>query len=321
MSLKTWPDETYPGCDVTLPECKICIVQYWIYLCGCIKFTCPGVPDISYLPIHGKPEPTTIPKIKCNEILTTCGKKKCVETSRLPKCRECTAEIHVYKCAHLKVKKSHRCEGCRPSKSKYPSSRPELRLVPHNENLYGGMVCENYLDHEECRKKRKELISQKRVPVLSNSQSFQPESHMQLDPSRPNISDATFQRPAVIIQQGPTLPPYHGYQYTYPREREPETQYAHTPVMTSTHESTPSPYGGYGYAGGYPHGQPNPQYIPAPGSAIPPAWGQPIQPLIIEENSQRCADWQNERQREEARFETTLLRENIRPREYRASRR
>ncbi|KAF5879695.1 uncharacterized protein Bfra_006902 [Botrytis fragariae] len=261
---------------------------------------------------------------------------KCVETSGLPICRECTTEVIIYKCAHLKVNKLHHCEGCRPRKSKYLSSRPELRLVPHNENMRGGMVCENYLDHEERRKKRKELILQKRVQVFPNSQSFQPESHSQLDPDYPKIPDATFKRPKVTIQQGQTLPPYHGYQYPYAREREPETQYAHTPVMTTTHESGPSAYGGYGYAGGYPHGQPNPQYIPLPASAIPPAWGQPIQPLIIEENPQRYADWENKRGREEtrfseaadrestekaARYESTLRRENARPREHRKSKR
>lgn len=342
MSLKNWPDETYPGCDVTLPECKKCILQYWIYRCGCIKFTCPDVPNISvrgscwtcyqYLLSDGQPEPITIPQIKCGVVSNPCGKNKCVKTSQLPACGKCTTQIIVYKCAHLKVNKSHRCEGCRSSKSKCRSSRPELRLVPHNENLNEGMVCDNYSDHEERRKKRKELISQQTIPVFSNSQSFQPEIQSQLDPNYPKIPDATFRRPTVMIQQEPTPRPYHGHQYTYPRERESETQYTHTPVMTSTHNPTPSPYGGYEFARGYPHGQPNSQNIPVPGSAIPPASEQSQQPLIIEEDPQRYADWRNERERKETRFsreadrkstedaapyESTLPRRNARPREHR----
>ena len=381
MSLKTWPEEKYPGCDMTLPKCRICIVQYWIYLCGCIKFTCPGVPDIrkkgscmtcyQYLSIDGQPEPTTIPKIRCNEVLTTCGKESCAEIFKLPKCRVCTNEIIIYKCVHLQVKKSHRCEGCLLSKSRYPKSRPELRLIPHNENLYGGEVCENYLDHEELREKRKKLTSQERggieqldrqraafdeefereewarrkasskfnerqtqhsnrpkrknpdisyrrpdmtaptKPVLrehrrTQSHSYgQPESHRQLDPDYPNIPDVTFRRPTVIMHQEPTRPPYQGHQYTYVREREPETQYSHTPVITSSHESITPAYEGHGYAGGYaggyPHGQPNSQYTPFFSSATPPAWEQPQSPLIIEEDAQRYADWERQRQREEAR--------------------
>ncbi|KAF7862887.1 uncharacterized protein EAF02_010436 [Botrytis sinoallii] len=344
MSLKNWPDENYPGCDVYLPECKTCILQYWIYLCGCIQFTCPDVPNIrvrgscwtchQYLPSDEHPEPTTKPKIESYIKSTTCGKKECVETSGLPNCRKCATVIIIYKCAYLKVKKSrHWCEGCHSSKSKYRSSQPELLLVPHNENP-DGMVCENYSDHEERRKKRKELISQKIVPDFSNSQSFQPESHRQLNPDYPKVRDATFKRPTVTIQRGPTLPPHHDHQYTYPRERESKTKYAHTPVMTSTHESTTSTYGGYGYAGGYPQRQPNPHYVPVPGYVIPRAWDQSLQPLILEENPQRYADWRNERKREEARFsraadristedaapyESTLPRENVRPREHRKS--
>ncbi|TGO39419.1 hypothetical protein BHYA_0054g00150 [Botrytis hyacinthi] len=171
--------------------------------------------------------------------------------------------------ALIGIAKESEKRRCRSSKSKYSSSRPELRFVPHNENLRGGKVCENYLDHEERRKKRKELISQQTVPDFSNSRPFQPESHSQLDPDYPKIPDDTFRRPTVIIQQEPMLPPYHGYQYSYPRERESAAQYTHAPVMTPTQESTPSPYGGYGYAAGYSYGQPNPQYIPVPGSATP----------------------------------------------------
>ncbi|KAF7907676.1 uncharacterized protein EAF01_005262 [Botrytis porri] len=243
----------------------------------------------------GKPEPTTIPEIKCHVPLNTCGKWECLKNSLLPTCRKCTTEVIIYQCAHLKVKKSHRCEGCRPSKNEYPSSRPMLLLKPHNENLYNTIVCANYLDHEERREKRKELISQQTLPVLFNSQ---PESHRRLNPDYPDNPDATFRRPTVKIQQGPIL--------------------------------TPLPaYGDYRYTEGYPHGQPNPQYIPVPGSAIPPAWGQPLQPLIRGENQQRHAEWERERQREEARasraadrksfeeaarYESTLPRGKRRPR-------
>ncbi|TGO75408.1 hypothetical protein BELL_0215g00160 [Botrytis elliptica] len=213
-SLKNWPNENYPGCD------------YWIYLCGCIKFTCPDVPNIrargscwtchQYMPSDGHPEPTTKPKIESYIKSTTCGKIECVETSELPKCRKCATVIIIYKCAHLKVKKSrHSCEGCHPSKSKYRSSQPELQLVPHNENP-DGMVCENYSDHEERREKRKELISQEILPVFSNSQSFQPKSHRKLNPDYPEIPDATFKRPTVTIQREPTLPPHQ--ENAHPRE-------------------------------------------------------------------------------------------------------
>ncbi|KAF7957496.1 hypothetical protein EAE96_003073 [Botrytis aclada] len=343
MSLKTWSIGTYPGCDVTMPMCNICIVDYWIYRCGCIKLTCPDVPKIGvrgscmtcyqYMPSEGKPEPTTIPEISYTMKVTTCGKDRCAETSRLPECQKCTTKIIIYRCAHLEVEKSHRCEECHPRKSIDPRSRPRLLLVTHIENPQGN-ICKDYWDHEERRRKRKELYSKKRGPVFSNSQPFQSESHRQPDPRRPNIPDAPYQRPTVTIPQGPALPPYHDYQYTYPRKRESETQYAHTPVMTSTYESTPSDYGGHGYAGGYAHGQPNPQYIPAPGPAIPPAWGQPIQPLIREEGPQRQAEWLDKQQREEARFseetdrastekaaryEKSLPRENSRPRERRES--
>ncbi|KAF7904128.1 hypothetical protein EAF00_001462 [Botryotinia globosa] len=264
MSPKNWPDETYPGCDKNLPKCKTCILQYWIYVCGCIEFTCPDVPDISvrgscmtcyqYLPIDRQPEPTTIPKIRSDIIFKTCGKEKCVEKSQLPACRECTTEIIIYKCAHLKVNKSPRCNGCRSSRSKYPSSRPELLYTPHNENPEGGMVCDNYSDHEERRKKRKELFSQERVPVFSNSRPFQPKSHSQLAPDYPRIPDATFRRPTVIMQQEPTPPPYHGHQYTHPRERESVPRYTYKPAMISNHEPTPSSYGRYGYTPEYSHG-------------------------------------------------------------------
>ncbi|KAF7955419.1 uncharacterized protein EAE97_000678 [Botrytis byssoidea] len=75
-------------------------------------------------------------------------------------------------------------------------------------------------------------------------------------------------------------------------------------------------------------------YFPIPGSAIPPASEESLQPLIIDEDPRRYANLRKERKREEVRFsgaadristedaalyESTLLRGRARPRQHKKS--
>ncbi|KAJ8064434.1 hypothetical protein OCU04_006773 [Sclerotinia nivalis] len=331
-------NEYYPGCDVTLPQCKSCRVRYDIYECGCYDMTCTDFKHMNscktcrprdlYKTIEKGPEPTTIPKIEAKfmDPIRPCEEEVCVNSVELPLCRSeppCGTEINVYDCAHILVKGYGSCRGCFPpedSKS-VPTTRPELLLTLKSENAVEYHLCDHCRDRKKRRDKRREKFQQE----VEKQRVKQEARQRQADDTQHIIGEDTkrWVQESRRLQSQYHDPPDLRYHPSSTRI------YGRPRVEVPLQEPAPRAhsYRSQDYAQGYVPQQADLQYAPAP--VMPSTW-EARKPVIPQADPRRHTEWQQnqeQRQREDrarfnaeekravdeaAKFERSLPRENAR---------